>query len=143
MRRLKLSADAGDPDAQFNLGVVYANRPDDGGHALGTNRAEAFKWLLKAAAQGVPRAQGKLAELYGGEPEDSDSREEACFWYLLASASLSGIHRERAQSGYRSIAVALTPAEIARVEKRARLWRPVATVAGALPPEARSWKAAL
>jgi hypothetical protein len=124
MRRLIRAAGTGDAHAQFNLGILYDSRLDDNGHAIGGNRAEAIKWLLKAANQSLPRAQVKLAELYAGGPGRSASHAEACFWFLLAKASLSGMHYERARIGYERSAAELTPAQISKVMRRVRLWTP-------------------
>jgi TPR repeat protein len=124
MRRLIRAASNGDAHAQFNLGVLYDSRLDDNGRAIGGNRAEAIRWLLKAAHQSLPRAQVKLAELYAGGPGRSASHAEACFWFLLARASLSGMHRERASVGYERSAAELTPAQISKVMRRVRLWTP-------------------
>ena len=120
------AASAGDPDAQFNLGVLYDNRLDDNGHAIGGNRVEAIRWLLAAARQGLPRAQFRLAELYVAEPGESGGRAEACFWFLLAGKSLVGIHRERARSGYDRASADMTPRQIALATGRARRWKPTA-----------------
>ncbi|MGH6974003.1 MAG: hypothetical protein ACRED6_05190, partial [Stellaceae bacterium] len=59
MKRLLAAATKGDPDAEYNLGVMYDNRIDDHGNAvdptddngfpIASNRAEAMKWLLRAA----------------------------------------------------------------------------------------------
>src|SRR6516164_5512720 len=64
IRHLLIAAKSGDAAAQFNLGVLYDSRLDDNGYAIEGNRAEAMKWLLAAAEQGLPRAQSKLAEMY-------------------------------------------------------------------------------
>ena len=48
MKRLQVAAEKGDASAQFNLGVLYDNRLDDNGHPIGSNRAQALKWLQMA-----------------------------------------------------------------------------------------------
>src|ERR1700676_3925864 len=53
MKRLQTAAEKGDANAQFNLGVLYDNRLDDNGHPIGSNRAQALKWLQMAAEQGM------------------------------------------------------------------------------------------
>ena len=122
MKRLTEAASAGDADAQFNLAVLYDSRLDDNGHPVGGNRAAAIKWLRAAAQQGLPRAQTRLAELYVESPSRSGGHAAACFWFLLARASLAGIHRERAQFGYDRATAELTPHQIAAATKRAQLW---------------------
>ena len=65
--------------AQFNLGVLYDSRLDDNGYAIEGDRAEAIKWMLAAAEQGLPRAQSRLAELYADWPECfAKLRERVC-----------------------------------------------------------------
>jgi TPR repeat protein len=125
MRRLLQAAQKGDADAQFNLGVLYENRPNSG-EPVGGNRMEAVKWLLEASQQGLPRAQIKLAELYADGHEGPDSYAKACFWFLLATPSLSGIHRERAQAGYARVAAQLSPSEIANAIRLVQTWEPSA-----------------
>jgi TPR repeat protein len=61
--------------------------------------------LQKAAEQGLPRAQCRLAQLYAEEPSTTDSDVNACAWFTLAAASL------------------ITPSQIAEAMHRARLWR--------------------
>ena len=73
-------ADAGDIDAQYNLGVIY----DKG---LGTTRnvTEAIKWYRLAAERGQPAAQFNLGIMYQhGEVGDPDSTE-AARWFLRAA----------------------------------------------------------
>jgi TPR repeat protein len=124
MRRLLREAMAGNADAQFNLGVLYTNGLDDNGHPISSKPAEAIKWLLAAASQGLPQAQMRLAEAYAGRPGKAGSRAKAYFWFLLAGASLGGIHRERALAGCDRIFGALTPEEAATAAKLAQHWKP-------------------
>ncbi|MGA2089130.1 MAG: hypothetical protein ABSG66_09445 [Stellaceae bacterium] len=133
MKRLLLAAAQGDADAQFNLGVMYDNRIDDHGNAvrpsddngydIDSNRAEAMKWLLAAAEQGLPRAQTRLAELYTEGPDAALHHIKACQWFILAKTSLNGFHFERAQAGYDRVCALMTPAQIATAATRAKLWQ--------------------
>src|SRR6201998_2448513 len=117
VRHLLIAAQSGDAAAQFNLGVLYDSRLDDNGYAIEGNRAEAMKWLLAAAEQGLPRAQSKLAEMYVGVQAAPEDFIHACAWFLLASKSSRGIHRHRARSGYERISSRLTPAQLARAKR--------------------------
>ena len=68
VRWSRLRAEQGDPDAQYDIGVMYAQ-----GDFVPENDAEAMRWLHLAAEQGHARAQYYLASMYGqraGEPED-------------------------------------------------------------------------
>lgn len=123
LRHLRLAAESGDAAAQFNLGILCDSRLDDNGYAIDGNRTEAIKWLQAAAEQGLSRAQSRLAELYAGGPDASGDQVNACAWFLLATTSSRGIHRHRARSGYERIAARLTPAQLVKARRLARLWR--------------------
>ena len=123
MRHLRIAAESGEAAAQFNLGVLYDGRLDDNGHVIESDRAEAVKWLLAAAEQGLPRAQSRLAELYAAGSNASGNYVNACAWFLLATASSRGIHRHQARSAYERIAASLTPAQLTEAKRLAGLWR--------------------
>jgi TPR repeat protein len=123
-KQLLLAAESGDAAAQFNLGVLCESRLDDNGYSIDGNRAEAIKWLLAAAEQGLPRAQTKLAEMYADGPATPENAIKACAWFLLATTRLVGIHRHRAQSGYERVSSRLTPAQLARARRFALDWVP-------------------
>ena len=123
MRHLRLAAESGEAASQFNLGILYDSRLDDNGYAIEGNRVEAIKWLLAAAEQGLPRAQSKLASL---------CRRSECFGKLrermrLVSAGGNKLPRHtpqtQARSGYERIASHLTPAQLVKAKRLARLWR--------------------
>ena len=133
-KRLLQAAEAGDAEAQCNLGILYDNGIDDNGHAIEGNREEAARWLLAAAEQGLPRAQIKLAEIYAAAPDVSGSRAAAGGWFLLAALGSRGVHLHRARSGYERIAPLLTAAEVAQAQRFARDWMPKRSVS-ALPEQ--------
>lgn len=56
---LYLKAEAGDAEAQFNLGVIY-----DTGDGVPQDYHEAAKWFSMAAEQGLAVAQHNLALMY-------------------------------------------------------------------------------
>jgi TPR repeat protein len=97
MKRLLLAAEKGDASSQFNLGVLHDNGLDDNGYPIENDRKGAIKWLLKAAQQGLPRAQSRLAQISASGPETAEDIIKACTWFILATTSLSGIHRQMAQ----------------------------------------------
>ena len=123
MKHLRLAAESGDAAAQFNLGVLFDSHEDDNGYAIEGNRAQAIKWLLAAAEQGLARAQSRLAELYAGGPNASGNLVNACAWFLLATKNSRGIHRHRARSEYERISTRLTPAQITKAKRLAGFWR--------------------
>ena len=78
--KLKPLATKGDVDAQFFLGVMYAN-----GQGVQQDYHQALAWYLKAAAQGDAQVQSKLGVMYGnghGVPQDL---VQAHKWYSLAA----------------------------------------------------------
>ena len=52
------AAEAGNPFAQYNLGLIYAK-----GRGIEKNSGEARKWYERAAEQGNERAEKALARL--------------------------------------------------------------------------------
>ncbi len=132
MKRLIAAATKGDPDAEYNLGVMYDNRIDDHGNAINptddngntivSNRSEAMKWLLRAADHGQPRAQMRLAELYAAGPDGARNYGRSCQWFIVAMTALNGVHRQRAQNGLDNASAQLTTTEIAAAQRRARDW---------------------
>ncbi|HYL49916.1 MAG TPA: hypothetical protein VET84_11155 [Stellaceae bacterium] len=147
MKRLIAAATKGDPDAEYNLGVMYDNRIDDHGNAIdptddngnpiASNRTEAMKWLRRAAEHGQPRAQMRLAELYAAGTSAHRNYGRACQWFIVAIHGLNGVHRQRARDGYDGVRSQLTTAEMLAAERRARDWerrRRAATPAPAPTP---------
>ena len=128
-RELVIAAEGGNADAQLNLRVMLKNRVDDNGYAIEASKAEvmrseAVKWLLSAAEQDLPRAQLELAEAYAGGNELPEDYVKACGWFLVATAKLSGVHRQRARSGYSLVCSRLTPAQIAEAVHFTKIWQP-------------------
>ena len=62
------------------LGVLYAF-----GAGVPKDTSEALKWLLKAAEQGLAKAQVALGMLYDGAEGVPKNTKEAFKWYLLAA----------------------------------------------------------
>jgi hypothetical protein len=80
-REWKASADAGLAEAQFDLGVLYAQ-------GLGVRRdlTEAANWYRKSAEQGNPEAEFALGQLYSrgwGVPRDE---ADAIRWFQMANS---------------------------------------------------------
>ncbi len=115
------AAERGDVEAQFNLGVMYENGLVDSRYVAEGNHLEAMRWLLAAAEQGLARAQIKLAEMYGEEPDGS---VPACQWYLLAAKGLRGAHLQKVESAYDRVSLSLTPVQTAEVIRFVQSWRP-------------------
>lgn len=56
---LQREANAGDRNAQFELGKLYGN-----GNGVPVDQEESAKWYLKAASNGHPEACGRLGYRY-------------------------------------------------------------------------------
>ncbi len=83
----RIEADHGDSEAQYMLGVMYANS------MLGPrDPADAARWYQKAADQGHPDAQDALGYLYDfglGVPHD-DARAETLYRQAAEGGSVNG-----------------------------------------------------
>ena len=79
-QRIRLAADQGDAEAQFNLGTMYEN-----GRGVPQHDGEAVRWFHLAADQGNTEAQYQFGVRYAigrGVPQDD---REAARWYRLAA----------------------------------------------------------
>jgi len=85
IKTLIKKAEAGDLDAQLNLGYAYYD-----GQGVPQNNHEAVKWFRKAAEQGNAKAQFNLGALYGngqGVPQDYAL---AYYWFSLSASKMTG-----------------------------------------------------
>ena len=73
-------AEEGHADAQFGLGLLYAN-----GFGVPLNDDQALKWYRLAADQGHAQAQCNLAVMHANGWGAPQSDEEAFKWYSLAA----------------------------------------------------------
>lgn len=73
-------AEAGDANAQFGMGLLYAN-----GFGVPLDDNEALKWYLLAAAQNHGMAENNLGVMYANGWGVPQSDEEAFKWYGLAA----------------------------------------------------------
>jgi TPR repeat protein len=133
MHQLIGAAERGEASSQFNLGVVYANGLDDNNRPVPGRRKDAIKWLTRAARQGLPRAQCRLAELYetGGDTLNRDVL--AYIWFALAAKNSAGANRYRAQSGCARLSLRLRPAQISAAARFIRRWAPTSRDASTTP----------
>ncbi len=76
LKRLRVQAEQGDPQAQFNLARIY-----DEGDGVKQDTAEALRWYRKSAEQGLPIAQVRLGAMYyNGDGVPQDAREGVRWW---------------------------------------------------------------
>ena len=73
-------AQAGDPEAQYRIGVLYAE-----GKGVAPNDAEAALWFERAAEQGVPLAQYNLGASYAEGTGVRRDMATAAKWFRRAA----------------------------------------------------------
>ena len=108
-------ADQGFADAQYNLGIMYAN-----GRGIPQDYVQAHKWLNLAADQGYATAQFNLGFMYAqgrGVPQDY---VQAHMWLNLAAVNGDA----DAINNLDFVAAKMTPAQIAEAQKMAAEWKP-------------------
>lgn len=81
MKRWQPKAEAGDAEAQFQLGQMYAL-----GHGFKQNFQSALEWYEKAAAQGNAKARTALGLLYFYGVGVEENTEKAGEWFEKAAA---------------------------------------------------------
>lgn len=87
----RTGADAGDPQAQFNLGLLYLD-----GHGVPQSYAEAAKWFHRAAEQDYGPAQHNLGAMYGsGQGEKRDYVQAYKWLNICAAKSVPGCSAQR------------------------------------------------
>ena len=109
----RMAAEQGLANAQFNLGVMYAE-----GQGVPEDHAEAVKWYRMAAEQGHANAQLNLGvknAIGQGVPEDNVF---AYMWFNLAAAQGD----EDAKKGKGMISENMTKEQIAEAQKLSREW---------------------
>ncbi|MDP6371637.1 MAG: hypothetical protein QF634_03895 [Vicinamibacterales bacterium] len=114
---MRVRAEAGDADAQNNLGFMY-----DFGEGVPQNYAEAARWFRLAADQGQAGAQNSLGFMYAngrGVPQDY---VQAHMWTNLAVAQSSGEDRDQGVENRDIIAARMTAEQIAEAQRLAREW---------------------
>jgi len=89
---LQKQAEAGDAEAQSELGMIYAK-----GQGVTQDFSEAAKWIRKAAEQGVAQAQYNLGGMYSSGQGVVQDYVEAVRWY--GKAAEQGIAQARHELG--------------------------------------------
>jgi hypothetical protein len=115
---LRKAAEQGVAPAQYDLGGL-----DYRGQGVSQDYGQAAVWYRKAAEQNFAPAQYALGVMYAngqGVPQDY---LEAYFWFDLAAAGkLDTATAKDATKVRDSTATHLTPADLSRVQERARKW---------------------
>ena len=106
-------AEAGSPEAQFNVGLIHAK-------GLGTEADPemAVRWYERAAEQGFPQAQYNLAKMYESGEGVAEDLVLAYVWYKIASTKKYADARKRRKK----VAKRLTPHDVAQADLMVREW---------------------
>src|ERR1700733_15180640 len=110
---LRQLADRGNPDAEWQLGVLYHD-----GDGVPKDDALAVQWFERAAQQGYVRAQSTLGAYYWagrGVPQDFS---KAYFWSQLALAQGD----ENSKSRLEGLSAQMTQAQVAAARQQAEAW---------------------
>jgi TPR repeat protein len=81
IRKIRISAEQGEPEAQFNLGMIYYR-----GVEMPRDFAEVVKWWRKAAEQGHSDAQLGLGFVYQDGTGVQQDYVEGLRWFRLSAA---------------------------------------------------------
>ncbi|MBI3197279.1 MAG: sel1 repeat family protein [Rhodospirillales bacterium] len=122
-------AEAGNPYAQYRLGLVYLE-------ATGEMRSpeEASKWLESAALQGQPHAQYKLGILYVNGNGVLRDFVQAYMWLTLSTRHVAGSGSEAVRQRD-MLAARMSSSQIAEAKKLVKSWRPVKFETETPPPQ--------
>ncbi len=111
-------AEAGEADAQYQLGLMYAE-----GEGVMPDDVEATAWFRRAAEQGMPDAQFNLGISYATGMGVVDDPVHAHKWFNLAAATLpAGDERSKAVAARADIEAGLSAAQIAEAQRLATIW---------------------
>jgi TPR repeat protein len=116
-QQLRRLAEAGNPSAQFKLGLAYA-----GGEGVSLDYAEAASWFRKAAEQGEAGAQSMLGSAYQDGVGVQQDSVEALKWWITAAAAASGDALKKYASDRDALSVKMTATQRAESQKRADDW---------------------
>ncbi len=115
-------AAAGNPDAQYNLGVLYNK-----GLGVPKNYTAALQWYRKAVSQGNALARLSLGVMYATGQGVRQDYLQARVWFILAVEGIpesDATHHATAVDYRDRVAAHLSAAQIAEAKKRSREWRP-------------------
>jgi len=108
------AAEAGDTRAQYNLGRMYSQ-----GQGMAQDYQQAVVWFRKAAEAGDTRAQYNLGHMYYGGVGVPQDYILAHMWTNLAAIKNNNYVKLRD-----TIALNMTPSQIAEAQQLAREWKP-------------------
>lgn len=119
---MEAPAEQGNARAQYYLGWLYA-------HGQGVRFQDfnkAAEWLTRAANQNDGQAQQEMGDLSFSGSGVAQNYEDAYVWYLLAANHKQGKGvAKKLQKSLNQTRLALTAAQLASAQARARDWKPV------------------
>jgi len=111
----RLAAEKGHPEAQFNLGRLYAS-----GKGVEHDEEQALRWIRAAASLGYAPAQADLGARYASGKGIALDGKRAYFWLTLAY-----LHGEKNVEKLRATEAAqLQPADVSSSDQAAQNWKP-------------------
>jgi hypothetical protein len=110
---LRQSAEQGDPDAEWQLGILYHD-----GDGIPQNDTLAMQWFERAAEQGYVPAQATLGAYYWAGRGVPPDRSKAYFWSLLALAQGDKDSKSRLEG----LSAEMTQAQVADARQQAEAW---------------------
>ena len=113
------SAEQGNAEAQYGLGVLYIEGQD-----VPQDRAEGLKWYRLAAEQGHVAGQFSLGMCYysgQGVPQDYIQTH---MWFNLAASRAGGADVKSIAKARDDLAGEMTRQQIAEAQRLAREWKP-------------------
>ena len=110
---LRKLAEQGDPDAQWQLGILYHD-----GDGVPKDDAVAMQWYERAAQQGYVRAQSTLGAYYWAGRGVQQDLSKSYFWSQLALAQGDKDSKLRLEG----LSAHMTQAQVASARQQAEAW---------------------
>jgi hypothetical protein len=109
------AADKGHPEAQYNLGRLYAS-----GEGVKKDEEQAARWVSASATQGYSPAMANLGARYASGSGVGKDDKRAYFWLTLAF-----LHGDKSVEKLRAAEAAkLQPADVTDQDHAAQNWKP-------------------
>lgn len=106
-------AERSNPNAQFNLGLLY-----DTGEGVQQSYPDAIRWYKLAATQGDAHAQFNLANMYANENSGSRDYIQAHRWYSIAANN----GHKSAETDRETVTLKMTLEQLLTARKLASEW---------------------
>ncbi|MGO9826527.1 MAG: TonB family protein [Terriglobales bacterium] len=106
-------ADAGDANAELELSDAYFNGKD-----VSKDEEKGYRLLLRAANQGLPKAQFQMGEYTAGQGNRPDDYIVAYMWYALAEHN----GYKQSKKKLKELAAGMSAENIAEARARAQNW---------------------